>query len=694
MKLKQRFSRLILFMCLLQVNVYAQNPAIKIACVGNSVTYGYGLTNREQECYPARLQQFLGQKYQVENFGHSGATLLKKGHNPYYKTSEFKDAIAFNPDIAIIHLGLNDTDPRDWPDHKEDFEADYSSLISEFKKSNPSINIYICRLTPIFSGHSRFKSGTRDWYWQIQALIPTIAKANKTGVIDLHEPLYNRPDLFADNLHPNKEGAEIIARTIYRALSGNYGGLKLPEVFANHMVLQRDQPLPVYGTANAGESVTITFHHQVLKTTTNDRGVWKVIFPPMKYGGPFEMKIATTGSTIVLNDLLIGDVWLCSGQSNMAFPLKRSAGGKDEINVGGTHPSLRLYQLNVLKETDAVAWDTTVLRKVNQLKYLSGTWKATDNISSADFSAVAYYFGKKINADKHIPIGLIQVAVGGSPIESWIDRFTMEHDPIMADMLNNWRKSDFIMKFCRDRADTNLANARSVLQRHPYEPCYNYEAGIAALISFPIKGAIWYQGESNAHNLELYAHELPVMVNSWRQKWGSNFPFYFVQLSSIDRPSWPAFRNMERLVQQQIPNCKMAVSMDMGDSLNVHYTHKKEVGERLALLALRYTYKKNIVAEAAQALYTRQNKNTITVAFPSLSQLKTLNDQPLKGFELVNTTGERITVSGSVKKNTVLLNVPTGEQIKTIYYAMQPFTRGNLVNSTGLPVSTFTLPLN
>jgi sialate O-acetylesterase len=692
-KLKQWFSLFILLVGLLQVTVYAQSP-VKVACVGNSVTYGYGLTNREQDCYPAQLQQFLRQKYQVKNFGHSGATLLKKGHNPYYKTAEFSEAIAYQPDIVIIHLGLNDTDPRDWPDHKEDFEADYTYLIKEFRKANPAIKVYICRLTPIFSGHPRFKSGTRDWYDQIQALIPTIAEANKAGLIDLHKPLYNRPDLFADNLHPDKEGAAIIARTIYQAISGNYGGLKMPDVFANHMVLQRDQPLPVYGKANAGETVTVTFHHQLLKTTTNDRGDWKVIFPPMKYGGSFEMKITVADSIIVLSDLLIGDVWLCSGQSNMAFSLKQSAGGKNEINVADRNSSLRLYKLNVLKETDAVAWDTTVLRKVNQLQYFSGTWKTSDQLSVADFSAVAYYFGKKINADEHIPIGLIQVAVGGSPIESWIDRFTMEHDPIMVDELNNWRKSDFFMQFCRDRADTNLTKSTSARQRHPYEPCYNYEAGIAALTRFPIKGTIWYQGESNAHNLELYAHQLPVMVNSWRQKWGSNFPFYFVQLSGINRPSWPAFRNMERLIQQQIPNCHMAVSMDIGDSLNVHYTRKKEVGERLALLALHYTYKKNIVAEAPQALYARQDKNNIILAFPSASQLKTLDNQPLKGFELVNAKGERVAVKASVKKNIVLLKVPPGEKIKTIYYAMQPFTRANLVNSAGLPVSTFTLPLN
>lgn len=683
----------LLLFCLHTSPLLAQDK-IKVACIGNSVTYGYGLANREQDCYPVKLQQMLGANYLVKNLGHSGATLLKNGHNPYYKTNEFTDAIAFRPDIAIIHLGLNDTDPRDWPDYKENFEADYAWLISEFKKANPKVQVYICMLTPIFSEHPRFKSGTRDWYWDIQQLIPHIAQANQTGLIDLHQPLYNRPDLFADNLHPDKEGAAIIAQTVYQTLSKNFGGFKLAPEFAPHMVLQRDHPIPVYGTANTGDVVTVSFRHHTLKSVTDDKGKWKVVFPAMLYGGPFEMTVSCNKATTILNDILIGDVWLCSGQSNMAFPLKRAAGGKNELKAAGTNKLLRLYEFNVLAETDAIAWDTTVLSKVNRLKYFSGTWKTSDSSSAANFSAVAYYFGKKITTDEHVPIGLIQVAVGGSPIESWIDRYTMEHDPILVDMLSNWRKSDFIMKFCRDRADTNLKNATLLKQRHPYEPCYNYEAGISGLINFPIKGAIWYQGESNAHNLELYEHMLPVMVNSWRQKWGADFPFYYVQLSGINRPSWPAFRNMERKLQKQIPNSAMAVSMDVGDSINVHYTQKKPVGERLALLALRHTYHRAIVSDAPEALYAKQKGSAVIVNFPVNAHLNTPGNKPLLGFELVNTKGERIAAKAFIKGNAVWLTIPSGEKIREVFYAMQPFTRANLINRAGLPVSTFTITLN
>lgn len=141
---------------------------IKVACVGNSVTAGWGLQNPGQESYPAQLQHLLGNGYAVKNFGHSGATLLKKGHNPYYRTAAFQQLLSFRPQIAIIHLGLNDTDPRNYPNYRDDFIPDYNWLIDTLKKQNPQIKIFICRLTPIFTGHSRFLSSTNEWYNDLQ----------------------------------------------------------------------------------------------------------------------------------------------------------------------------------------------------------------------------------------------------------------------------------------------------------------------------------------------------------------------------------------------------------------------------------------------------------------------------------------------------------------------------------------------
>jgi len=675
----------------LQLYVKAQTKMIKIACIGNSVTYGYGLTDPQHSSYPAQLQRLLGANYLVGNFGHSGATLSKKGHNPYYKNGEFGAAMAFSPDIAIIHLGLNDTDPRDWPNVRESFEGDYAWLISEIRRSNANVRILICRLTPIFSGHPRFKSGTRDWYDQIQQLIPEIARVNHTELVDLHSPLYSRPELFADNLHPDKEGAGIIAKTIYQSITKQFGDFKANDVFASHMVLQREQPIPIYGIGNAGDMVTVSLGGRKQNTLVNVNGHWKVQFPAMAAGGPYQIELQCKAHRIKFEDVLIGDVWLCSGQSNMAFPLNKSLGGQQELSSLNGKARIRLYQYQVLKETDAVAWDTATLTKINKLQYFTGTWKPADSSAAAGFSAVAYYFGKKVSSETHVPIGLIQVAVGGSPIESWLDRYTLEHDPVLVDVLNNWRTSDFLQDFCRDRANVNLKNATSPKQRHPYEPCYNYEAGINGLIDFPIKGVIWYQGESNAHNLELYAHSFPLLVKSWRQKWGISLPFYYVQLSAIDRPSWPAFRNMQLNLQKQVVGAYMAVSMDVGDSLNVHYINKKPVGERLALQALKHTYQKPLIAAAPDPLYAYQNGRNITIIFPPGTDLCRSSIKAANTFELVTPEGERLPVWPSISGNKVSLSIPAGQQIRQIFYAMQPYTHAGLYTQAALPVPTFIL---
>ncbi|SMC97562.1 GDSL-type esterase/lipase family protein [Pedobacter nyackensis] len=686
-------NRILLLLCLLVLMNYgasAQNEKVKVACIGNSVTYGAGLKSPETASYPTILQNLLGTSYEVRNFGFSGATLLKKGHKPYYKTDVFNKAMSFKADVAIVHLGLNDTDPRNWPEYRSDFEADYSWLLDTLKKQNPKVKLYVCRLTPIFSEHPRFKSGTRDWYWQIQELIPAIAKANQAQLIDLNTPLHNRPDLFADNLHPDQEGAAIIAKTVFQNLTGDFGGLKLPMVFSDHMVMQRNQPIPVYGTANANEQVEVTFNRKKISTTAGKDGGWKVMLPAMPHGGPYELSVQTKSKNILLKDILLGDVWLSSGQSNMAFPLKKSATGKAEAQVS-SNPLLRFMLFNPTAETNNETWDEATLDKINKLEFFSGSWQPYSATTAAEFSAVAYYFGKKIAAAEKVPVGLIQVAVGGSTIESWIDRLTLAHDPLLVDVMTKWRKSDFIQEWARGRADVNLKNATKVKQRHPYEPAYNYESGIDKLVDFPIKGVIWYQGESNAQNPELYAHSFEVLVNSWREKWGYQFPFYYVQLSGIDRPSWPYFRDVQRKLEKTVPNSYMAVSSDLGDSLDVHPTRKKEVGERLALQALNHTYKRSVVSNGPVAVDARKVGNRVVVDFAPGTILSTKDKAKLIGFEVITEKGNRLMVPGIIVKNKVQLVIPAAQKVKTVCYSWQPFSKANLVNEAALPASTFSM---
>lgn len=667
----------------------AQQAPLKVACIGNSVTYGYGHKEPQATSYPAQLQILLGNNDVVKNFGHSGATLLRNGHNPYYKTKSFAGALDFRPDIAIIHLGLNDTDPRNWPAYRDEFAPDYAWLIDTLRKANPAMKIFICRLTPIFSDHPRFKSGTRDWFWQIQALIPQIAAANHAGLIDFHSPLYARPDLFPDALHPNEEGAAILAKTVYQKLTGDFGGLQLAAPFASHMVLQRHKPVVFYGRANAGEKISVAFAGNVKTVVAAENGTWKVAFPAMKAGGPFSASFTAAGKKIILHDLFIGEVWLCSGQSNMYFPLRSALQKKGEMLQAQRSGTLRFLKMQPLAETDNRAWDTAILQKVNKLEYFSGTWQKCDSASAKDFSAVAYFFGKSLQESLHVPIGLVEVAVGGSTTESWIDRYTMEHHPVLVNELTNWRRSDFFMPWVRERADTNLKKASNPKQRHPYEPCYNFEAGIKPFVDFPIAGVLWYQGESNAHNTELHETVFPELVKSWRSQWGYNFPFYYVQLSSLDRPTWIYFRYSQLQLLKKISNAGMAVSSDVGDSLNVHPRQKAPVGERLARLALHFTYGKKVVPYGPLPVTALKMNGRIVLSFRYANGLKTGDGGALRGFKLVNKRGEEQVVKAFIQNSRVVIPVEKNRWVAEVRYGWEPYTNANLVNGEGLPASTF-----
>jgi sialate O-acetylesterase len=665
---------------------YAGENLTKIACIGNSVTSGSGI----KSAYPFFLQQLLGEQFEVKNFGVSGTTLLSAGHKPYIKTPAYQEAMLYQPDIAIIHLGLNDTDPRNWPDYRDNFIKDYYTLIDSFRKTNGAIKIYICKLTPIFAGHSRFISGTRDWFWQIQNLIPVIAKSRSVDVIDLHSPLYNRPDLFPDNLHPTMEGAEIIAKTIYSFITGNYGNLKMPEIFGNHMVLQQQMPIPVYGTANANESVTVIFDKESKHINADKYGKWKLVFKEKKAGGPYELQVATKNKQLVFKDIYVGEVWLCAGQSNMDFPLKNSLGGQQEVQHAN-NPMIRLFKLSSFPGTTGREFDSLTLARLNQHEYYKGQWEVCDTGTAKNFSAIGYHFAKSLQHKLNVRIGLIQMTAGGSTTESWIDRFTMEHHPQLVHILMNWRKSDFIMQWARDRADENLKHATVQNQRHPFEPAYNFESGITKILNFPFKGVIWYQGESNTHNPELHEILFHTLVNSWRKQFGRTLPFYYVQLSSLNRPSFPVFRDSQRKLMNEIAHTGMVVTIDLGDSANVHPQKKKEVGDRLAQWALSDTYKFNVVPGGPLVQSFRLSGKLAIGSFRFNKGMKASHGEEIKGFEIAGEDRLFYKADAIVKKNQVIVSNALVPHPKFVRYAWEPYTRANLVNESNLPASTFSM---
>lgn len=668
---------------------FAQKKTIKVACVGNSITYGYLLENRERDAYPSVLQKKLGNPYLVGNFGKSGATLLSKGHCPYIEQEEYKQALAFAGDIVVIHLGINDTDPRNWPNYRDDFIPDYLALIDSFKKANPKAHFLIALMTPIGHTHPRFESGTRDWHTEIQQAIECIAKEANAQLIDFHSPLYAYPQLLPDAVHPNTEGAAMIAQVVYSAITGDYGGLQLPTIYGDNMVLQHGRPLVIEGIANAGTRVDLSIGTQHYSTTATVNGQWQVHLSSLKAKETYTLNIRSGKERKVFKNIIAGDVWLCSGQSNMEFTLDQTSTGANDIQQA-TRPNIRFCDMKARWRTDAVQWSNTALDSINHLQYFtSAQWQTCSPETAGRFSAVGYYFGKKLQEETDIPIGLICNAVGGSPIEAWVDRHTLERN--FPRILNDWRNNDFIMDRVRKRAGENIAKATDKNQRHPYEPCYLYEASIAPLKSLAIKGVVWYQGESNAHNKDAYSKLFTLLVESWRNTWNQvDMPFYYVQLSSINRPSWGWFRETQRRLLYSSPHLGMAVSYDCGHPTDVHPKNKRPIGERLAYWALYDSYnRKDIVPSGPLCKSVLFSETVAILDFDYNEGLQSNDGKALRSFEVAGSNGifypATVQIVGNkIKVSSIQVTYPV-----QVRYGFSPFTDGNLVNGAGLPASTF-----
>ena len=683
-------KKIILYSLLMLLALHASaQKRTKVACVGNSITYGYTLPERETQAYPARLQQMLGDAYQVGNFGKSGATLLNRGHRPYMQQEEYRKAMAFAGDIVVIHLGINDTDPRDWPNYRDEFIRDYLALIDSFRTAKPDCRIIIAKLTPIADRHPRFESGTRDWRGEIQQAIETVAHVANVQLTDFEQPLYPYPFMLPDAVHPNPEGAGILAQTVYSAITGDYGGLQMPMTYTDRMVLQRDHPLQIKGMANADAKVKVSIAGQKKAARAGSDGHWQVTLAPLSAGGPYTLTVTDGKTTLLYKDVLAGEVWLCSGQSNMEFMLKAATTASKDIPAA-KDSQLRLFDMKGRWLTHAVEWPVSVLDSLNHLQYYKGTqWEATTPETARNFSAIAYYFGKMLRDSLQVPVGLICNAIGGSPTEAWIDRSTLEYR--FPAILKQWTGNDFIQDWVRGRAALNIKKSSYKEQRHPYEPCYLYEAGIRPLESFPIKGIIWYQGESNAHNLTTHEKLFHLLVDSWRRNWNDEqLPFYYVQLSSIDRPSWPWFRDSQRKMMEDIRATGMAVSSDHGDSLDVHPRNKKPIGERLGHWALNRTYgHKQVVPSGPLYRNVEFRNGAAYLTFDYGEGLHSADGQPLRTFEVAEIDGLFEPAVAEVEGNRLKVYNKSIKNPRYVRYGWQPFTRANLVNKTGLPASTF-----
>ena len=469
------------------------------------------------------------------------------------------------------------------------------------------------------------------------------------------------------------------------------GNLQMPVTYSDNMVLQREKPLRIAGTANAGEKVTVGIAGQKGEAVTAPDGKWSVTLPPMKAGGPYTLSISAASGRLDYTNVLIGEVWLCSGQSNMAFQVSSAVDSQRKafLEFAARKPQIRLFDMKPRWTTNAVEWDISTLDSLNRLQYYRDTeWKECDEETANRFSAVAFAFGQMLSDSLQVPVGLILNAIGGSPAEAWIDRKTLEFE--FPDILYDWKQNDLIQAWARERAALNIRKSANKQQRHPYEPCYLYESGIQPLEKFPIRGIIWYQGESNAHNVEAHEKLFHLLTKNWRENWAEELPFYYVQLSSIDRPSWPWFRDSQRRMLQSIPNSGMAVSSDHGDSLDVHPRHKREIGERLAHWALNKTYGHDILPSGPLYRSATFKDGAAYVTFDYGKGMHSSDGGRLRTFEIAGHDGLFVPAEAQIIDGKTV-KVWSGQirNPKFVRYGWQPFTRANLVNEAELPASTF-----
>lgn len=675
------------------VSLSSSAQTIKVACIGDSITYGYGIENRDSCSYPAQLQFLLGSTYDVRNFGHGGATLIRKSFRPYNTLPEYQAALEFASDMVIINLGINDTDPRSWPNYSEEFIPDYHALMDDFKKINPKVKIWICLMTPISHTHKRFLSGTRDWHLQEQNAIRQIAETTPgVGLIDLYSPLFVRPDLFPDGLHPDAEGAGIIAKCVFGALTGDFGGLKLSPMYSDNMVLQRQKPILLEGTADAGTRINVILSDDKSKiargnATAAPDGKWSVTLPALEAGGPYELKIGER----LFENVWIGEVWLCSGQSNMEFKLKDCNTADEDVRGADGQDKIHLFHFVQKYGTPDEEWSAEFCEDANHLGYFNTFgWKMCNSKDAAEFSAIAYHFGRVLADSLGCHVGLINNAVGGSPIESWCNTEMLRWE--YPQILNDWYHGDFGQEWARGRALKNLGSKANLkLQRHAYSPGYLFDVAIRPMGHYPLRGIIWYQGEANAHYLEGHEDLFRLALKSWREWFAEDLNIQMIQLSGFDSPSWPAFRNSQRIIAQETDNVEMTVCSDLGHPTDIHPKDKKPVGERAAWSALHYVYGRDNVIPSGPVFKKMQVEgNAIRLHFDFAEGL--CGDS---GFEIAAADGIYHLAEAKIEHRrgeapTVVVRSREVTVPASVRYAWKPFPENaNLYNGAGMPCSTF-----
>jgi sialate O-acetylesterase len=486
-----------------------------------------------------------------------------------------------------------------------------------------------------------------------------------------------------------------------------HADVRLPSLMGDNMVLQQNENVRIWGRAKPGEKVSVMPSWQESETSVaaDDNGNWGLFVKTPKAGGPYQITIKGS-NTIILKNVLAGEVWVCSGQSNMAMPLQYvDQWNKGAVNwskevADSNYPNIRLF--SVPPDASPVPKDDCV-----------GKWVKCEPNTVGGFSAVAYFYGRELHKQLGIPIGLIHNSFGGTPAESWISREVLEKK--FGALLERQRtqliadKASYQKQLETWQAKTQAAKAQGKPAKpkpeEPYwfrdswKPAWLYNAMINPLTPYTIKGAIWYQGESNADRAYQYRQLFPAMIQNWRDKWGiKDFPFYYVQLANFQAPApepvddqWAELREAQFTTLSALKNVGMAAAIDVGEANNIHPQRKQEVGKRLALWALAKNYgRTDLVFSSPLYKSIKVENGAIRVYFDHVDGGLVAANGPLKTFAIAGNDHKYVWANARIEGDTVVVY---SEKIKNpiaVRYAWAINPEGcNLYNKAGLPASPF-----
>jgi sialate O-acetylesterase len=476
--------------------------------------------------------------------------------------------------------------------------------------------------------------------------------------------------------------------------------VKIPAILSSHMVLQREQPIHLWGWANPQENVSVEFNATRQSAAADRLGHWDIFLPPQSAGGPYTLTIKAA-NTIQLEDVLVGDVWFASGQSNMEMPLSGFPNSAvvtnaDEEIRNANQPNIRLLFIHH-KASDFPLHD-----------FEATSWTKCTAETAAKFSAVAYFFGKQLVDREHVPIGLIDSTWGGTPGEAWISMHGLSADSSLMPVFSAWasfsdEQTDLQRLIEAEKQEDEAARrANQPLPKHDWhpeaaswQPAALFNGMVAPAVDFHIKGVIWYQGESNASSerANLYEKVLPALIADWRTDWHQgNFPFLFVQIANFksgSQQTWPVVREAQRRTLA-VANTGMAVTIDIGDPDNVHPSNKQDVGARLALAARRLAYGEDV--EDAGPLYREiaVEGHSLRVWFDHASGGLVAKGGTLKGFEIAGDDRHFVKADARIEGESVVVSCEGVANPKFVHYGWANAPTVNLTNGKGLPASPFT----